>query len=338
MPVRDESTSTVTSPPSPPQRTSLHAPAPARREWPRRTRSGVGGTDRLRRRWRRRAGGNRDRRAAADSDRSHSAADGRCSLCSPGDGDSGNPSDGCRYCAGGGRHATGCGRRVPGRVRDRERGRATGPAAMAVRVRANARHPAGLRDHGRAPADARRGRLAAVGDRRRARRVLGAAAGRPRLGLPAAAGRELPQRRVLDRGGGDGVLRTPRKRRRDHRAAQVPVPQQRDHEHGGHGRADGPRHHAAPESRVHHPQPAARIRRDAAQGDLRRGLPRLRRGAARNRPLPLRQLVARPGRPATAPPRVWVAGVQQVHGHAPFVDTSRLPLNLYIQLQDLRFA
>ena len=37
-------------------------------------------------------------------------------------------------------------------------------------------------------------------------------------------------------------------------------------------------------------------------------------------------------------PRVWVAGVQQVHGHAPFVDTSRLPLNVYIQLQDLRFA
>lgn len=37
-------------------------------------------------------------------------------------------------------------------------------------------------------------------------------------------------------------------------------------------------------------------------------------------------------------PRVWVGGVQQVHGHAPFVDTSRLPLNVYIQLTDLRFA
>ena len=50
--------------------------------------------------------------------------------------------------------------------------------------------------------------LAADG-RGRARRVLGATAGRPRLGLPAPPGRELPQRRALDRRGGDRLLRTP---------------------------------------------------------------------------------------------------------------------------------
>jgi len=36
--------------------------------------------------------------------------------------------------------------------------------------------------------------------------------------------------------------------------------------------------------------------------------------------------------------RAWVAGVQQVHGAASFVDGSKLPQNTYVRFEDLRFA
>lgn len=37
-------------------------------------------------------------------------------------------------------------------------------------------------------------------------------------------------------------------------------------------------------------------------------------------------------------PRVWVAAVQQAHGHADWVDPSGLPVNLYIRFEELRFG
>jgi hypothetical protein len=36
--------------------------------------------------------------------------------------------------------------------------------------------------------------------------------------------------------------------------------------------------------------------------------------------------------------RAWVAGVQQVHGVASFIDGSKLPQNAYMRFEDLHFA
>ncbi|MCA9850103.1 MAG: hypothetical protein KC461_05580, partial [Dehalococcoidia bacterium] len=37
-------------------------------------------------------------------------------------------------------------------------------------------------------------------------------------------------------------------------------------------------------------------------------------------------------------PRMFIAAVQQVHGTAPFVDPSGMPVNLFVRMKDLKFA